>query len=209
MESVRERQTIELTNAEMEAQRHNAMIKERYRLLKDAEEVQFANSQRVSTVQPTVSVVEETVYASPTVEDAPVVEQIPQVTEFLHEKLGGIFTAEKFEALQEKVATIAPTYVAPVVQRETAVVKEERYGLTPLAKVLMAVATFVILAMLALIGVNSAILRQKTVRLENIEAETQQLQEEYAQIMSRVREVTSEESILAWAEENGVLGMIS
>lgn len=209
MESVRERQTIELTNAEMEAQRHNAMIKERYRLLKDAQELQFANSQRVSTVQPTVSVVEETVYASPTVEDAPVVEQIPQVTEFLHEKLGGIFTAEKFEALQEKVATIAPTYVAPVVQRETAVVKEERYGLTPLAKVLMAVATFVILAMLALIGVNSAILRQKTVRLENIEAETQQLQEEYAQIMSRVREVTSEESILAWAEENGVLGMIS
>jgi len=186
------------------------MIKERYRLLKDAEETQFANSQRVFSAQPTVSVVEETVYAAPTVENTPVVEQIPQVTEFLREKLNSsVFTAEKFEALQEKAATVAPTYVAPVVQRERAIAKEESYGLTPLAKVLMAVATFVILAMLALIGVNSAILRQKTVRLQNIEEETQQLQEEYARIMARVQEITSEESILAWAEENGVLGMVS
>ena len=91
MELVRERQTIEFTN--VEAQQHNAQISERYRLLQSAEADQFSQ----------VTYANETpAQVASTVEETPVLEQMPHVTDFVHESpVSPIFTAEKFESFLE------------------------------------------------------------------------------------------------------------
>ena len=77
MELVRERQTIELTN--VEAQQHNAQISERYRLLQSAEADQFSQVTHAN---------ESAAQAAPIVEETPVLEQMPHVTDFVHGKSG-------------------------------------------------------------------------------------------------------------------------
>ena len=69
-----------------EEQKHNAMIKERYRRLQDAEAYQFTDNQptETTTVRASVLAPEAPVYNAP---DAPTQEQLPEVTQFVRARI--------------------------------------------------------------------------------------------------------------------------
>ena len=205
MEAVRERMNTQLTEIE-EAQKHNAMINERYRRLQNAVADQFSND---TTAQETEKANAETVaeetplYISPS--NTASLEQVPSVTEYVAPAAAALFTTQKFEAIQSyETANATPVeFTAPVKATETAV--EAHYSLTPLAKIVMAVFTFVIVAMLTLICVNTQIIRQKKIQLKNLEEKKEQLMEQSEEIQRRIEAARSEETIRQYAAENGLL----
>ena len=205
MEAVREKMYTQSIEVE-EAQKHNAMINERYRKLQNAVADQFSNE--------TTAQVEENVTAEAVREEAPLyispsnvatLEQAPRVTEYVAPTASALFTTQKFEAVKAYEATQAkPVEIAtPVQATETAA--EVHYSLTPLAKIVMAVFTFVIVAMLSLICVNTQIIRQKKIQLKNLEEKKEQLMEQSEEIQRRIEAAKSEETIRKYAEENGLL----
>ena len=205
MEAVRERMQTQLTDIE-EAQKHNALINERYRQLQNAEADQFANdtaAQNVESVKAEAVAVETPLYISPL--NVATLEQAPQVTEYVAPAASALFTTEKFEAVKAyEAATVAPVEIAePVKAAEVAV--EAHYSLAPLAKIMMAVFTFVVVAMLAMICVNTQIIRQKKVQLKNLEEKKEQLMEQSEEIQRRIEAARSEEAILQYAQANGLL----
>ena len=202
MEAIRERMQLGLTEAE-EAQKHNAMINERYRRLQNAVADQFSEEnteeQRVTETAQADSKLQETpLYISPS---NVAFEQTPVVTEYVSAAASAVFTTEKFEAV--KGYEVPVEISAPVKATETAV--EAHYGLTPLAKIVMAVFTFVVIAMLSMICINTHIIRQKNVRIKNLEEKKEQLLEESEEIQRRIEAVRSEESIRQYAEANGMV----
>lgn len=191
MELLRERTTTETYDAGL-AERHNAMIKERYRRLQSAEADQFAEEtyteRNHSEATPTVAV-EENVDTSV-------------------RSTASIFTAEKFENLQGFHHEEAQVKVAApqITQKPKAVVAvEERYGLTPLAKILMAVFTLVVIAMISLICVNTQIIHQKTIKIKNLEQKKEQLMEQNEEIQLRLQQAQSPEAIEEYALANGMV----
>jgi cell division protein FtsL len=198
MELVRERQTIETTN--VEAQKHNAQISERYRLLQSAEADQFSQ----------VSYAEPTAYAAPVVEETPVLEQMPQVTDFVHESPASpIFTAEKFENLMAtpEVKEAVEAVVIPVLEEKAKEVTAvtEHYSLSNWAKVIIAAFAAVVIALLSLIAYNSQIIHQKRIQIDGLEAKREQLLQEQEALEARIAEAYSEESILEWAQSQGMV----
>ncbi|MBQ5930089.1 MAG: hypothetical protein IIX02_04780 [Clostridia bacterium] len=215
MEVVREREAVQVTNAELEARQHNAQISERYRRLQNAVADQFTSQTYTAPVQASVSTLERTTYATP-VQDTPVVEQAPQVTDYVSESISSsVFTAEKFNSVEignetaMSVATVAPTYIAPVVEQAPTTAVEvgtqSQYALTPLAKVVMAVFAVVVVGMTSLIGVNSNIIEQKKIKIKNLEKQRQQLIDQHEDIQQRIEIAQSEETILEWAKEQGLM----
>jgi len=202
MEAIRERMQLGLTEAE-EAQKHNAMINERYRRLQNAVADQFSEEnteeQRVTETAQADSKLQETpLYISPS---NVAFEQTPVVTEYVSAAASAVFTTEKFEAV--KGYEVPVEISAPVKATETEV--EAHYGLTPLAKIVMAVFTFVVIAMLSMICINTHIIRQKNVRIKNLEEKKEQLLEESEEIQRRIEAARSEESIRQYAEANGMV----
>lgn len=209
MELVLDQQTTKLTNEEIEAREHNAKIRERYRRLQNAEASQFAEE----TVAPRASMIapEAPVYYSPVVDNVATVEQAPQITEYVREEIASsVFTTEKFNTLPEigeqapvnaQMEEIAPTYVAPATVSATAAVAQ--YSLTAFAKIVMAAFAMVIIAMLSLIAVNSYSIKQKTIRLQNLEKQRQELVDQTEELQRRIDEARSEETIRAYAQEQG------
>ncbi len=213
MEMVREREAVQLTNTELEAQRHNAQISERYRRLQSAVADQFASETYVAPVQASVSTMERTTYAP--VQETPIVEQVPEVTDYVSEQVASsVFTAERFEQIErQNTATaaatyVAPTYIAPVIEQAPATAVEvqtqAQYALTPLAKVVMAVFAVVTIGMLSIIGVNSNVISQKKIKIKNLEKQRQQLIDQHEEIQQQIEIAKSEESILQWAESQGL-----
>ena len=205
MELLREREELQVNTVDTAAQAHNAQIRERYRKLQNAEADQFAESaQRAANEQAIVSE-RPAVYAAPVTDQVPVVEQTPVVTEFIHEKLEApVFTTEKFERAEQKqtpVEVIQPTYVAPVTS--VAVSTQTQYSLTPFAKMVMAAFTLIVVAMLTLICINTQIIRQKSVRLKNLEEQRQELMERSEEIQRDIENATSEDAIRAYAAAQG------
>ena len=151
-------------------------------------------------------------YYSPVVESTATVEQAPQITEYVREEPAAIFTTEKFDRIQEEIApqtveeeVIAPTYVAPATV--TSVSTLSQYSLTAFAKATMAVFVLVVLAMLTLIAVNSQAIRVKSIRINNLEERREELVEKTEELQRRIDAARSEETIRAYAEEQGwVLG---
>lgn len=206
METLLEK-TLQRTNVEQETQQqHNAQISERYRKLLSAENDQFSEQDVVAPVEE----VRASVFVEPQAVEAPVAEQTPQVTEFTHERLTSpVFTTEKFERLQEQAPVVAETIpvYAPVREqkaKETTVVAAQ-YSLSPLAKLVMAVFAFVVLAMLTMICVNTRLMQTKSIRIQNLEERRQELMEQNEELQSRIAEAKSEESVRAWAEEHGMV----
>ena len=210
MEMVRERETIQVQNVELEAQQHNAQISERYRRLQDALADQFAPTTYNST-----ATMERTNYAAP-VQEAPVVEQAPEVVDNVSARpTASVFTADKFNNIEMGNATptyttaIAPTYVAPVVQQAPATAIEigtqAQYSLSPLAKVVMAAFGVVVIGMMSLIGVNSNLISQKKLKIKNLEKMRNQLVEQHDEIQRRIEAAQSEETIMQWAQEEGLI----
>lgn len=199
MELVLENMKTQLSSAEMEAQKHNAMINERYRRLQNALADQFAETSE--SAQETENT-EISVYTS--VEDSAALEQAPQVTEYVQTRSSAaVFTAEKFDRMQGmEQAYAAPVAIsAPVMA--TRVKAEAQYSLTPFAKIAMAIFTFVIVAMITLICVNTHIINQKSIKLQNLEKKKEQLMEKSEELQSRIDEARSEETIRAYAEAQG------
>lgn len=209
MELVRENETIRTATVDVEAQAHNALIRERYRRLQNAEAEQFTENHVTEERFSEVSNVEApAVYAAPVTENVSEVEQVPQVTEFVHVRPeASVFTTDKFERLQqsERVApsavSVAPVYVAPVTV--SAVATEAQYSLSALAKIAMAVFTFVIVAMLTMICVNTQLINQKRIKLKNLEEQKEELLEKNEEIQRRIEQATSEDTIRQYAAANG------
>ncbi len=194
MEGLLERNTVE----NVEEEKHNAMISERYRKLLDAVEDQFS-AVGVEDAYAATRVVE-----APVREETPVVEQVPQVTEYTPSTLASsVFTTEKFERME--AVTPVETNVAPVRAQATKVATEAHYSLTPLAKVAMAVFTLLVVAMLVLIGVNSQIIKNKSIRIKNLEEKKEQLIEQYQELNEYIAELQTEESIIQRATDMGLL----
>ena len=200
MELLREEQ-IQLSSAEVEAQKHNAMIKERYRRLQNAVADQFAAVE--NAVQTETPVKEESVtYISPSAVNTAVLEEEPTVTEYISPAANALFTTEKFERMtvEEPVRQAAPTPVAAAV-----VSTQAQYSLSPLAKVVMAVFTFVIVAMLTMICVNTHLLSQKRIKIQNLEEKKEQLMQQYDDIQRRIEAAQSEEAIRDYALSQGMV----
>ena len=211
MEAVREREVMQTTNTDLEVQRHNAQIRERYRKLQSAEADQFASDVQVENVA-TETRKEELApsayaYSAP-VMDTPAMEQTPEVTDFVREQVASsVFTADKFDAIQEvKEEVASATFVTPVLEVApvAAAVAEERYALSAFAKVVMAIFTLVVVAMMTLIGVNSQVISNQRIKLKNLEEKREQLIEQHDEIQSRIAAAQSEETIRQWAESQGL-----
>ena len=215
MELVREYQRTELTNAEVEAQKHNAQIRERYNRLLSAEADQLASETYAQTpvqeVRASVLAPEAPTYVSPVTADTPVLEQVPQVTEFVREQVtSSVFTTEKFERLQENnpvmnsavAEVIAPTYVAPVFQSAaTAAMEMEQYSLSSFAKKVIAGVGAAVIAMVSLIGINTQVINNKKAELRQLRSRQQELENNNASIQEEIELATSEDTIRAWAEQ--------
>lgn len=196
MEQLLER-TLQTSVNTQEAQQHNAQINERYRKLLSAENDQFSEQNYVA---PTVSNV-----VAPMVNETPVMEQAPQVTEFVHERVTApVFTADKFELIREQAVRVAPI-VAPVFERKESAAVEAQYSLTPLAKVVMAVFTMIVIAMLTMICLNTKWIENKSMRIKNLEKQREELMERNEEIQRRIEIAQSEESIRQYAESHGMV----
>ena len=218
MELVREYQQTALTNAEIEAQKHNAQIKERYARLLSAEADQLASEtyvqKSVQEVRASVLTPEAPIAINPVTAETPVLEQVPQVTEFVREQVSAsVFTTEKFERLQENnpvmnsasVTAIAPTYVAPVFE-STAAMEVEQYSLSSFAKKVLVGVGAAVVALLSVISINTQIIGNKKAELQNLRIRQQELVNENARVQEEIELATSEDTIRAWAEQqiNGI-----
>ena len=227
MTTLWETQTLEDLQAE-EARRHNAMIRERYRLLQNAEEAQlektFAEAEqqkRAEQFTAPAAPVEPVVPAMPEAPAAPVVKTQERAVPLTAQQKD-LFTADTFRrvvsgaaeaqaAVQTPVQAPAfrPVYVPGEAKEQVKAVEKsaekalESYSLTNAAKaVIAAVAAFVVL-LIALIGVNTRILNAKGAELTMLEEKKAELVEQSRELANRIEKATSEETIAAWAQANG------
>ena len=159
-------------------------------------------------VRASVLTPEEPIAISPVTAETPVLEQQPQVTEFVREQVSAsVFTTEKFERLQEnnpvmnsaRVEAIAPTYVAPVF--ESAAMEVEQYSLSSFAKKVLAGVGAAVLALVSVISVNTQIIGNKKAELRQLRIRQQELVNENKQVQEEIELATSEDTIRAWAEQ--------
>ncbi len=69
----------------------------------------------------------------------------------------------------------------------------------------MAAFAAVVIVMLTLICVNTQLIRQRTVEVQGLQAQNAALQEEYAELQSRIRDAVSEETIREYALSRGMI----
>lgn len=227
MTTLWETQTLDDLQAE-EARKHNAMIRERYRLLQNAEEAQlektFAEAEqqkRAEQFTAPAAPVEPVVPAVPEAPAAPVVKTQERAVPLTAQQKD-LFTADTFRrvvsgaaeaqaAVQTPVQAPAfrPVYVPGEAKEQVKAVEKsaekalESYSLTNAAKaVIAAVAAFVVL-LIALIGVNTRILNAKGAELTMLEEKKAELVEQSRELANRIENATSEETIAAWAQANG------
>lgn len=227
MTTLWETQTLDDLQAE-EARKHNAMIRERYRLLQNAEEAQlektFAEAEqqkRAEQFNAPAAPVEPVVPAMPEAPAAPVVKTQERAVPLTAQQKD-LFTADTFRrvvsgaaeaqaAVQTPVQSPAfrPVYVPGEAKEQVKAVEKsaekalESYSLTNAAKaVIAAVAAFVVL-LIALIGVNTRILNAKGAELTMLEEKKAELVEQSRELANRIEKATSEETIAAWAQANG------
>lgn len=227
MTTLWETQTLDDLQAE-EARKHNAMIRERYRLLQNAEEAQlektFAEAEqqkRAEQFNAPAAPVEPVVPAMPEAPAAPVVKTQERAVPLTAQQKD-LFTADTFRrvvsgaaeaqaAVQTPVRAPAfrPVYVPGEAKEQVKAVEKsaekalESYSLTNAAKaVIAAVAAFVVL-LIALIGVNTRILNAKGAELTMLEEKKAELVEQSRELANRIEKATSEETIAAWAQANG------
>lgn len=196
------------TQEDQERELHNSLIGERYKEILGVVEQQFNEAAPVFNATQTYAPVTEAPVAPSY--NAPVTEQTPQVTEYTPSGIAqSLFTTETLDRIapQPVKDTFAPTVVMPqpVVSVKPVAVKEASYSLTPMAKVVMAVFTAVVVIMLSLIGVNTQAIQRKSMRLKNLEEKKQELIERNEEIKRYIEELQTEESIVERATEAGLL----
>ena len=227
MTTLWETQTLDDLQAE-EARKHNAMIRERYRLLQNAEEAQLEKTlaeaeqqKRAEQFTAPAAPIKPVVPAVPEAPAAPVVKTQERAVPLTAQQKD-LFTADTFRrvvsgaaeaqaAVQTPVQAPAfrPVYVPGEAKEQVKAVEKsaekalESYSLTNAAKaVIAAVAAFVVL-LIALIGVNTRILNAKGAELTMLEEKKAELVEQSRELANRIEKATSEETIAAWAQANG------
>jgi hypothetical protein len=218
MATITEMNRIQSVTEETEARRkHNAMIRDCYRRLQNAQNEQFgANEQNESAYEIRASVLapERPAYTNSFV-NTPTLEQTPQVTEFVRTRMETpVFTTEKFNAFQESAVSVAMPAIQQAVEEMPvqaiipanmqAAAVEESYSLSRFAKMAMAAFATVTVAMFTLIGVNTRIIENKRMQLSELETQQATLMEEYAEIQNRIAMEQSEESIRQYVNANGL-----
>lgn len=182
--------------------RHNAMIKERYRRLQNAEAEQFMEESYQENANYTIRASVLAPERPSTITEAPAFEQTPQVTEFVRDYSNSpVFTTEKFNTVQE----IAPVMQEAVVEMPTqapvqAVAQEAQYALSRLAKMVMAAFAAVVVMLFTLICVNTQIIQRKSMELNALETQRAELMEEYTDLQSRIAQARAEETIRAYVQ---------
>ena len=195
-------QSISIDN---EAQKHNAMISERYRRLQDAEADQFGSTKAYTqSVTAPIATPEKTV--STTQVSAPEFAQQAKVVEYVRSRIETpVFTTEKFNTtVQDRVET--PVSSAPVeIGAPTQAVQEEQYSLTRMAKAVMVAFATLVMVMLTVICINTHIINRKTIRIQNLEEKRQELIEQNAEIQRRIQNAQSEDTIREFALSQGMI----
>lgn len=224
------------TPPQEDAALHNALIKERYEKLKNAEATQLAES---------ISEAERAPYAAPRAAasvlaperpektapafTAPVPERTPLGNEVVHTKVDSpLFTPETLDrtirredydfAPSETPDVSAADLLAASVQTAggaavaempvTAVnvgVREESYGFSRFAKMVMAAFAALVIVMLTVICINTQVISSKSAQLRRLETQRQALVEENAALEGRIEEAKSPEKILEYAQEHGMI----
>ena len=206
MATLLENERLHTATVDKAAELHNAQIKERYRRLQDAEADQFAEETVTET-----NVTDYSVRAFVATPVAPVQEQVPQVTEFVRERIDSpVFTTEKFERLQatetKTIAHTAPLEFPVQTVAPAAVSNQEtQYSLSRLAKTVMAAFAALVVLMLTLICVNTNLISQKAAYLRSLETQRQELVELHADIQARIQQATSDEAIEEYAKSQGMI----
>ena len=202
MSTLLERKTVTT-----EEERHNAMISERYQRLLSAIDDQYSSETPVvnQTASAPVYTEEAPVYAP--VESTPVAEQVPQVTEYAPSQVAAsVFTTEKLDRVADDFAPTVVVNEAPKTVVKAATVTAVSYSLSPLAKVVLAAFTALVVIMLTFIGINSQIIQRKSIRLKNLEEKKQELMERNEELQRYIAELQTEESIVQRATQAGLIG---
>lgn len=228
------------TPPQEDAALHNALIKERYEKLKNAEATQLAES---------ISEAERAPYAAPRAAasvlaperpektapafTAPVPERTPLGNEVVHTKVDSpLFTPETLDrTIQENYYDFAPTQTpaAPVIPVQTAdmpaagelsvaqmpaaaaaaasvdAAVKESYGLNAFAVKMIAAFAALVFTLLTIIGINSYVIRQKTMRLNQLEQRKERLVEQRSELEKDILEAQSYEKILEFVREHGMI----
>ena len=201
-----ELEKTQVLSVEEQAQQHNAMIRERYRRLQDAENNQFSNA--TQPVRASIIAPEAPTFVAPVME-TPTIEQMPQITEYLPKRMETpVFTVDKFQGVQEVIQTpVAPmqTVTAPVELYTATAEKAPEYVLTGMAKKALVAFGSVVFSMLAVICVNSNVIRQTSANIQNLEQKKQQLINENEELQRRLEIAQSEETIAQYAQSQGMI----
>ncbi len=199
--------------AEKIAREHNAMIKERYRRLQDAEAEQFAQATEDLAAQqtPRASILAPEM---PVYTNAPTLEQTPTITEFVRPQAEtATYATENYSFAERTESVLAPTPTtavqAPTMQvnvyapTQAAVETQTQYRFSTVAKRLCMAVAATVVGMLCVMGINSGIIRKNTARLRNLEAQEQALAERNEELTQRIAEVKelSEETLAEIAAE--------
>lgn len=226
--------TVPAAPISSEAALHNARINERYRQLQNAEASQLAESYTkaanvsyaeraqasvLAPERPSETYAPESAPARESFEPYSIghtrVDSPLFTTETLERTLGGGYVADRpdwseksEEVLEERAYAAASAFgeVAPMpVAAVNAEAREESYGLTRFAKTAIAAFAVTVTVMLAVIGINTQVIRNKTMRIRDLEQKKERLIEENAEIESRILEEKSYESVAEWAESHGMI----
>ncbi len=190
--------TISNAQEREKAREHNEQISENYKNLQNAIESQFS----VTYASPSPSYSAKTDFA-PVQTEGNRVQQRPQVREYASQTMAEtmVFTTEKF-GQTEGTAYINPEEYAT---QEKALLKEESYSLTPLAKMIVAGFVAVVTLMLTMAAVNTRIINENNIKLRNLEQQKQELILKNEEIQRNIEKNTSEETIRKYAEEKGMI----
>lgn len=199
--------------AELEREKHNAQIQERFRRLREAEELQFDSNASVQS-QASINVPLYN-YSAPVVNNTPVMAQTPTVTEFPTLLENPVFTTDKYKNLEintdineiqaQQVQEIVNTPATPVYSVANALQVEESFSLTTKAKVVLGAVAATFVFMFSMVGFNTQIIKNNAKQIKNLEKVRQQLMERNQELETRIEMAQTEESIRDYALSQGMI----
>lgn len=198
---------------DVEAEKHNALIRERYERLRMTEETQlhesFTEAEREKAyaqyAAPRASVLAP---ERPVEVSAPVTE----TPSFAHTRVESpLFTTETLERTisegrAEAAAPVLDTYATAhgeVYDVPAPVYHSEAYSLSRLAKGVLAAFGATVVVMLSIIGLNTRNIQKKNVKLRQLEDKRAELESRDVELENRIEEATSFERVSEWAAQNG------
>ena len=196
---------------ELEREKHNAQIQERFRRLREAEELQF-DGRASAQAQAPVSAPTYT-YVAPVVNNTPVMEQTPTVKEYATPMMP-VFTTEKYAnvATNAGTATLDMPKVEETAQMPTPVYSvvgamqaEESFSLTTRAKMVIGAVCATFVMMFSLVGINTQIIKNNAKQIKNLEKTRKQLIDQNEELQKRIQMAQSEESIREYALSQGMI----